>query len=832
MWLPYTLGAFLLCTSVIGFESTFTPAHMKHLQVESKKLFQHAWKSYMDHGFPFDEVRPDTCEPYGPDYIDIDNTVRNDAMGNVSLTVLDNLDTLIIMEEWDELLTVLTYLRQNKDDFFNQDTIVQVFEMSIRSLGGLLSAHLLLTDVMNVPYSSSRFDKFKQVSDEYDGFLLTLAYDLGLRLIPSYKTTSNIPVPRINLAKGVKIVPNRFQTDACTAGAATPVLEFTLLSRLTGDPQFEHYTQLTFWKLWRSKLPLNLLPMTLDPIANQWKDSITGVGALVDSFYEYAAKASIVFDDSHMWSVFKTSYKALLQHLSQGGGDHDGSLIFPNVGTQDGVVFSSWIDLLSAFWPGVQVLTGQLNHAIKTHWVYVKIWNKFELIPERWAYTTNSKRALAEDAIQLEWYALRPEFIESTYYLYRATKDPMYLQIGVRVMDLLQTKFKAKCGFHGLQDVRTGKMQNRMETFVMSETLKYLYLLFDTNDRLFLHSPLMANKNWIFSTEAHPLWLSKRLDPLNKKKLRLEEAVHFDQPLYSRFWSIINRHENSKQKLIDSSDMSFLKNITLPLAPDTALPSAGDFDHVRKRDPFVAMFETCEVSPFKKSSTDFLSSGYYRWDQIFTADHDFIRTLVKPHYLSDSSLDGSSVELTRSFYDLHTMFLPSKNKLHLQCPRASTTKKYEVVFGDVKLVNQVEISELVYKDKSSLDPNTNYFVFEKDLWVPELVALKIAFETLVPGKIDVRNKEITQAYIESVRVDDYDPNGFTPKDKKIDTSLVLRVYKLNGVQVSTGSVIWTLPFEPIYGVRPNDPPLLDIASDGRVILEGKVIENIIVWQGS
>ena len=42
--------------------------------------------------------------------------------------------------------------------------------------------------------------------------------------------------------------------------------------------------QLSFWKLWSLKLALNLLPMTIDPIANQWKDSITGIGASIDSF--------------------------------------------------------------------------------------------------------------------------------------------------------------------------------------------------------------------------------------------------------------------------------------------------------------------------------------------------------------------------------------------------------------------------------------------------------------------------------------------------------------------------------------------------------------------
>ena len=90
---------------------------------------------------------------------------------------------------------------------------------------------------------------------------------------------------------------------------------------------------------------------------------------------------------------------------------------------------------------------------------------------------------------------MRPEFIESTYYLYRATKDPMYLQIGERVLNLLGDRYKAPCGLSGLQDVRTAERQDRMESFVVGETLKYLYLLFDTKDEIFLHnSTIMQNK--------------------------------------------------------------------------------------------------------------------------------------------------------------------------------------------------------------------------------------------------------------------------------------------------------------------------------------------------
>lgn len=797
------------------FNSSFTPQHLAYLRNETQHLFKHAWNSYIQYGFPYDEVTPLTCQPYGPDYQDRDNTVRNDALGNASLTVIDNLDTLIIMEQWDDLTKMLDYLEANPD-IFEQDTIVQVFEFSIRSLGGLLSAHLLLTDVMNKNINiPKKYDQFKQICNNYNGFLLNLAYKLGLKLIPSYKTKTNIPVPRINLKKGAKSVPSRLQRDGCTSGATTPVLEFTLLSYLTGDPQFKHYTQLSFWKLWASKLNFNLMPMTFDPISNQWKDTLTGVGASIDSFYEYAAKASIIFNDHYMWSVFKTSYKSLLIHLATGGGPNDGSMIFTNVGTNDGQVFGDWIDLLGAFWPGLQVLTGQLADAIKTHLVYLKIWDYFELIPERWRYTfhSNVSNASIHDIIALEWYPLRPEFIESTYYLYRATKDPMYLQIGERIVNLLKTKFMAPCGFSGIQDVRTGERQDRMETFVLGETLKYLYLLFDTNDENFLHGNLMKNKNWVFSTEAHPLWFHKKLDPRNKSRLNQDDLLHFKKPLFQQFLSLLDRGNEMNRKLSQNTG-GFYQNITLPKVMDTDLEGVQYLD---KYDPYESRFEKCELNPFKQQPGDFLSSGFYKWDQVFNPDYSFSKSLKRPEYLSQDLLDGSYVELTKSFYDKFTMFSKTPNRLYLQCPRIHTSSIYEVNVGDIQNMNKIEISKLKVNNETKPE---EIFILDGDYWIPQFNSLRVNFEKIRLGDIDSGNNLIDLEYVDELRKDYTIVNQDNTTRRLNDT--IIRIHKVNGIHIPQGLIVWTKP------IKNRD---INIANDGRIILDGCIIENLAVWYG-
>lgn len=52
-------------------------------------------------------------------------------------------------------------------------------------------------------------------------------------------------------------------------------------------------------------------------------------------------------------------------------------------------------------------------------------------------------------------HPLRPEFLESTYFLYKATSDPHYLNVGRQVLNSLQKYARVECGFAAVKDVRT-----------------------------------------------------------------------------------------------------------------------------------------------------------------------------------------------------------------------------------------------------------------------------------------------------------------------------------------------------------------------------------------
>lgn len=452
-------------------------------------MFYHGWDAYVQNAFPEDELRPLTCEGLSKDETDQTNIGINDVLGGYSVTLIDSLDMFPILG--DQAGFEKNVERVRKYVSFNISSTVQVFETTIRGIGGLLSAHLYAS----VP-------RLGHSIEGYDGHLLELAHDLAERLLPSFETDSGIPAPRINLKYGMagaKVTPDNDPndvTETCTSGAGSLVLEFGLLSRLTGDYRFESAAKKAFFAIWARRSEIDLVAMAIDSKTGQWLSPMTGNGASIDSYYEYALKYHVLFGSKYFLDVYNKLHRSLVANSFDGW-------MFQNINFQRGNQVTYWIDSLAAFYPSVMALAGDITTAIRTHLTYYKIWNTFSALPERWNIIpiAAQDKFRPEGAINLEWYPLRPEFVESNYYIYKVTKDPLFLQIGKGVMEDLQTRNKVKCGYAGTQDVRIGSLSNRMESFFLSETTKYLYLLFDKN-----HQLNNEFSNFVFSTEAHPFW--------------------------------------------------------------------------------------------------------------------------------------------------------------------------------------------------------------------------------------------------------------------------------------------------------------------------------------
>ena len=98
---------------------------------------------------------------------------------------------------------------------------------------------------------------------------------------------------------------------------------------------------------------------------------------------------------------------------------------------------------------------------------------------------------------------LRPETVESLFVLYRLTKDSQYRDWGWRIFQAIEAYTKVPEGGYSsidnVEDTENPGFRDKMESFFLSETLKYLFLLFCDDDNV------LSLDEWVFNTEAHPL---------------------------------------------------------------------------------------------------------------------------------------------------------------------------------------------------------------------------------------------------------------------------------------------------------------------------------------
>lgn len=307
------------------------------LRLEAESMFYHGYENYMKYAFPEDELRPISCKPLTRDRHNPAHIELNDALGNYSLTLIDSLSTLAILASSPSLdgvkvnkalhyfqTGVAALVEQYGDGSamsrgqgirsrgFDLDSKVQVFETVIRGVGGLLSAHLFA--VGDLPIKDYRpYKKMNKLGRRkmrirwptgfvYDGQLLRLAQDLGNRLLPAFHTSTGLPYPRVNLRHGIPFYagsslnydaengqchttqkPIAELTETCSAGAGSLVLEFTTLSRLTGDSRFEQLGKRAFWALWERRSSIGLIGSGIDAETGHWTSPYTGVSMFLET---------------------------------------------------------------------------------------------------------------------------------------------------------------------------------------------------------------------------------------------------------------------------------------------------------------------------------------------------------------------------------------------------------------------------------------------------------------------------------------------------------------------------------------------------------------------
>ncbi len=386
-------------------------------------------------------------------------TFRDWYGGSLWMTPVDALDTMLLMgltREADETREAIV-----RNLSFDRDFPVKNFEVTIRLLGGLLSAYQTTEDPR----------------------LLALANDLGNRLLPAFASPTGMPYMFVNLKNG--------KTSGAVSNPAeigTLILEFGTLSRLTHDETFYERPKRALVELYRRRNPATgLVGEEIDVETGRWKSTTSHIGGGIDSYYEYLVKCEKLFGDRECGAMARESVAAANRFLADDG---PGGLWYGESDMRDGRRTATGYGALQAFFPAVLALDGDLARARRLQESGFRMWKLHGVEPETLDYRTMR--------VVDPGYALRPEIMESAYYLHRFTKDPKYLEMGRVFFEDLRRYCRTDDGYTILKSVVTKEKGDLMPSYFLAETLKYLYLLFAPDDTLDLDRV-------VFNTEAHPL---------------------------------------------------------------------------------------------------------------------------------------------------------------------------------------------------------------------------------------------------------------------------------------------------------------------------------------
>ncbi|GAB4849953.1 mannosyl-oligosaccharide alpha-1,2-mannosidase [Ancistrocladus abbreviatus] len=437
-----------------------------------KEAMLHAWTSYEKYAWGQDELQPQSRSGVN-------------SFGGLGATLVDSLDTLYIMGLNEQFQRAREWVANSLD--FNKDYDASVFETTIRVVGGLLSAYDLSLDKV----------------------FLEKAADIADRLLPAWDSPSGVPYNIINLAHGRPHNPGWTGGDSILADSGTEQLEFIALSQRTGDPKYQQKVENVITVLNKTFPADGLLPIYINPESGTTSRAIITFGAMGDSFYEYLLKAWVQGNKTaavkHYREMWEISIKGLLSLVRRTTPSSYAYLCEKN-----GNFLNDKMDELACFVPGMLVLglSGYgpgdsekiLLLAEELAWT---CYNFYQSTPTKLAGENYFFHSGQDMSVGTSWNILRPETVESLFYLWRLTGNKTYQEWGWNIFQAFEKNSRVESGYVGLKDVNTGVKDNMMQSFFLAETLKYLYLLFSP-------PTVIPLDEWVFNTEAHPLRIVTR----------------------------------------------------------------------------------------------------------------------------------------------------------------------------------------------------------------------------------------------------------------------------------------------------------------------------------
>ena len=410
-----------------------------------KAEFLHAWNGYKTYAWGYDALQPLSRKPH------------NWYKKSLLMTPVDAFDTMILMGLTEEAAEAKEIIMKELE--FDVDMEVQNFEVSIRILGGLLSAYEL----------------------DGDRRFLALAEDLAIRLMKAFNSPTGMPYRMVNLKTGAV-------SGAATnpAEIGTYLIEYGMLSKHTGNPVYYETAMRAMTALYALRSPINLTGEGIDVEKGLVTNPASHISGCIDSYLEYMLKGVVLFHDEKLSAMWKPTIEAVNKYLCD---ETNNGLWYGHADMNTGKSTETHYGSLDAFFAGTLAMDNDLKRAAALQESNFKMWMLHGVEPEEMNYKTM--------IVTNGSYILRPENLESTYYLYQYTGDDKYLEMGKAMFDNLVKNCRTEVAYAALKDVRTGEKRDYMESFFFAETLKYAYLLFDESGKLNFHMV-------IFNTEAHP----------------------------------------------------------------------------------------------------------------------------------------------------------------------------------------------------------------------------------------------------------------------------------------------------------------------------------------
>src|SRR5436309_6439789 len=249
------------------------------LAARVRSEFLHAWNNYERYAWGHDALRP------------VSKTAHDWYGQSLLMTPVDALDTLILMHLDDEAARTRSLIVS--DLSFDRDIYVKNFEITIRLLGGLLSSYQLTGDKR----------------------LLSLAEDLGNRLLPVFNSPTGLPYVYVNLHTG--------QTRGAVTNPAetgTLLLEFGTLSKLTGRAIFYDKAKRALVETFKRRSLLGLVGQSINVETGAWTNRDSHISGGIDSYYEYLWKCWLLFGDKECRDMWNASISSINKDLAADSG--------------------------------------------------------------------------------------------------------------------------------------------------------------------------------------------------------------------------------------------------------------------------------------------------------------------------------------------------------------------------------------------------------------------------------------------------------------------------------------------------------------------------------